>query len=130
MKLLYILQEIEDSAAKLPLPGDDENEMKIRRLEEQLETLENEMTFIKDRESMYQKKIQVSENKRESLVNELNSTKFELQKQETRAEKAEKQAAERSEELDINNENAVKQLDSIIRALQVRRQDENVRTQI
>ncbi|GIX80533.1 cilia- and flagella-associated protein 58 [Caerostris darwini] len=73
---------------------------KVLQLQEDLEDVRNDLAFSKERETIYQKKLEESDEKFAHLKNEFTSTKSDLFRQITRKEKAEQLAAETAESLE------------------------------
>ncbi|XP_054720756.1 cilia- and flagella-associated protein 58-like [Uloborus diversus] len=79
---------------------DDEKDEKIITLEEALEDMRKEITFLQDRESSIQAKLNKEQKVNASLQGQLKSTKKELLKQTTAVEKGENRIAEKDTELE------------------------------
>ncbi|XP_035224618.1 cilia- and flagella-associated protein 58-like [Stegodyphus dumicola] len=107
-----------DKERTLVLGEDDENVAKIQELEEKIESLENDLSFSKEREFIYHKRLQQTEQSKSSLQNEITVTKFELQKQITQREKAETAAQEALEQMQ-ERQVVVRNLTSEIQQLQL-----------
>lgn len=74
-------------------------------MEEKFEFLNKELEFAKQRESQHRNKVQHVEDQKIAVQKELNSIKYDLQKQIARAEKAEASIAEKT--VGLNNKNAI-----------------------
>ncbi|GFU23993.1 cilia-and flagella-associated protein 58 [Nephila pilipes] len=110
-------KEESEEQIKAPITDDTEEEVKIQKLEEELESLKNDFAFSKKREAIVSNNLNEADKRIDSLQNVLTSTKFELQKQITQREKAEKFSTATSENLE-KKKGVIQELKSEIQELE------------
>ncbi|GBL80761.1 hypothetical protein AVEN_67684-1, partial [Araneus ventricosus] len=81
-----------------------EEEVKIRQLDEELDSVRTDLAFSKEREATLTTKLDQADKAAASLKNELITVRSELQRQVTQSERVEQALAQTSQDLDQKKE--------------------------
>ncbi|KAF8793430.1 Cilia- and flagella-associated protein 58 like protein [Argiope bruennichi] len=97
-------EEADEPPTRVAVTGDTKEELKIRHLEEEVESLKSDLAFSSEREATLSAKLDRADKTTASLKNELTSARSELQRQISQRERVEEAFAQTSENLSKKSE--------------------------